>query len=181
MIVFLAELGDKTLYTLVVLSTRNHALPVMFGGWAAFLVQGLIAIGLGSLMRLLPLTVVHWATAGIFLACGIWLLLKREEAEEEEAEQLVQQRSKWRQFGLAFVMVLIAEFGDATQIGSAALVAHFGTPWRVFIGATAGLWLGTVLAVVIGKVLGSRIPSGVLRRAAGVVFVVIAVLTALRA
>jgi putative Ca2+/H+ antiporter (TMEM165/GDT1 family) len=172
--VFFAELGDKTLYTVLVLATRGRWLAVLLGGWAAFVVQGGIAVGLGSLLARLPAAGIRWATAIVFLACGLWLLIKKEDEEEEEIEQ---KPTFLRETVGAFVLVFIAEFGDATQIGSAAMVARFKQPFLVFAGATLGLWLGTVLAVVVGRLIGKRLPARLLRRAAGVLFCVFAVLS----
>ena len=51
-------------------------------------------------------------------------------------------------------MVFAAEWGDLTQLATAALVAHTGQPIPVAIGAVAALWAVTVLAVVAGSHLG---------------------------
>jgi putative Ca2+/H+ antiporter (TMEM165/GDT1 family) len=77
-----------------------------------------------------------------------------------------------------FGLVFAAEWGDATQIGSAALVARFRAPVQVFVGATLGLWLGTALAVTLGAWLGSRLPTRILRKAAGVVLCAFAIVAA---
>jgi putative Ca2+/H+ antiporter (TMEM165/GDT1 family) len=176
--VFFAELGDKTLYTVVVLATRARWLPVLLGGWAAFVVQGLIAVGLGDLLAHLPKSYVRWGTAAAFFGCGLWLLLKKEEDEGDDEAKA--EPTFWRQLGTSFVLVFAAEFGDATQIGSAALVARFRAPVQVFIGATLGLWAGTVLAVIVGRLIGKRLPAHILRKTAGVLFVAFAVLTVWR-
>jgi putative Ca2+/H+ antiporter (TMEM165/GDT1 family) len=76
--------------------------------------------------------------------------------------------------------VFAAEWGDATQIGSAALVAHLKAPLQVFLGATLGLWAGAALAVTIGRALGSRIPQKLLRSCAGVLFCIFGVIAAVR-
>lgn len=178
--VFFAELGDKTLYTLVVLAARNRALPVMLGGWAAFVVQGLIAVFLGSVLGGLPPSVVHWGTAGVFLGCGLWLLIKQGDGDVDRAPDGAVQASGWRQFLTAFVMVFLAEWGDATQIASAALVARWHAPLQVFLGATLGLWTGTVLAVGVGRLIGDKIPSHVMRRTAGTLFCIFGVLAFFR-
>jgi putative Ca2+/H+ antiporter (TMEM165/GDT1 family) len=178
--VFFAELGDKTLYTVLVLATRFRTLPVLLGGWAAFIVQGFIAVLLGSLLGRLPSTVVHVGTGIVFLACGAWLLFKREEEEVDAEESASARATSMRQFVMAFVLVFLAEWGDATQIASAALVARLHAPVQVFIGATLGLWAGTVLAVVLGRVIGGRISTTVMRRIAGTLFCGFGVLALVR-
>src|SRR5262244_3623336 len=83
--------------------------------------------------------------------------------------------------GRSFGLVFAAEWGDATQIGSAALVARFRAPLSVFIGATLGLWAGAAIAALVGRAVGRRLPTRLLRRAAGLLFCVFAILTLLRA
>jgi Ca2+/H+ antiporter, TMEM165/GDT1 family len=177
-LVFLAELGDKTLYTVLLLSARNRAMPVLIGACAAFVVQGLIAVGLGSLLALLPAKWIQWLTGAIFLFFGLLLLLKDEPHSEQETNKT---RHARRVTLTTFGLVFAAEWGDATQIGSAALVARFRAPLQVFVGATLGLWLGTLLAVLVGRWVGSRLPTRALRKAAGIVFCAFAIAAALKA
>lgn len=175
-LIFVAELGDKTLYTILLLAARHRPLPIVVGSFAAFVVQGAIALVLGSLLNLLPLPVVRWVTAAVFAFFGMRLLLVREESANREPIQ----PSKRRLAITAFAMVTAAEWGDASQIGTAALVAHLHAPLQVVVGATAGLWLGTLLAVAVGRLLGPRIPSHWLRAGAGVLFCAFAVFSVVR-
>jgi putative Ca2+/H+ antiporter (TMEM165/GDT1 family) len=176
-LVFLAELGDKTLYTVLLLSARSRALPVLIGACAAFVVQGMIAVGLGSLLALLPAKWIHWLTAAIFLFFGLLLLFKEESPHVQRTSKA---SNAGRMMLTTFGLVFAAEWGDATQIGSAALVARFRAPVQVFVGATLGLWLGTALAVMVGGWLGSRLPTRMLRKAAGVVFCAFAIVVAIK-
>ena len=171
-LIFIAELGDKTLYTILLLAARHRAVPVIIGSFAAFLVQGAIALLLGSVVALLPPAIIRWFTVIVFAFFGIKLLITREEhvsAEPPSNRKLVL---------TAFSMVTAAEWGDASQIGTAALVAHLHRPIPVVLGATAGLWAGTLLAVAAGRVIGTRIPAQWMRRAAGIFFCAFAIVSA---
>jgi putative Ca2+/H+ antiporter (TMEM165/GDT1 family) len=174
-LIFLAELGDKTLYTVLILASRYRPMPVLLGAMGAFVVQGVIAVGFGSLVARLPSLWVRWLTAAVFLFFGLLLLLKKEAPSTNDAQ--TEDRSSLSVLARSFGLVFAAEWGDATQIGSAALVARFQAPLPVFIGATLGLWTGAVLAVLVGRAVGSRLPTGILRRAAGLLFCAFAMLT----
>lgn len=102
---------------------------------------------------MLPAAWVVWITAGVFLFFGIKLLVTNEETSKTESTP-----SKHRVAITTFFMVTAAEWGDASQIGTAALVAHLHAPVQVVIGATLGLWAGSALAVGVGRVIGTRIP-----------------------
>lgn len=176
-LIFLAELPDKTLYAILLLATRRRALPVLAGACAAFLVHGFIALGLGILAGRLPARAVGLASAAIFLGFGLALLLRRggEEAARPPAPPS-------RALVEAFALVFAAEWGDATQIGTAALVARMPQrPWLVFWGATLALWSGAVLAVALGRTAGRRLPRPLLRKAAGAVFCVFGLAAGVRA
>ncbi len=172
-LIFLAELPDKTAYTVLYLASRRRALPVLFGAWAAFVVQSLMAVALGFLVARLPAQVVRWTAAAILLLFGLLLLVR------DEPEETIQPREGRRALVEAFALVFLAEIGDATQLGTVALVARFHAPWSVFTGATLALWSVAVIAVAVGNALGSRLPRRKLRKVAGVIFCLFAIASAL--
>jgi putative Ca2+/H+ antiporter (TMEM165/GDT1 family) len=168
-LIFVAELPDKTAYTVLLLATRKKPLPVLIGSWLAFFAQNLVALALGSLLARMSPRIVRWVAAAVFLVFGLLLLLRKERAESEDAAQ-----SQHRALVQSFLLVFAAEIGDATQIGTAALVARLGERWSVFIGSTLALWAVAALAVTIGNRVGTRLPKRALRKAAGVVFIAFA-------
>ena len=178
-LIFIAELGDKTLFTVLLLSTRQRPVPVFLGACAAFVVHTSIAVGFGQLLAFVPHDVVHWGAAALFAFFGVTLLVLPPEADEKAAE------ASGRPFATAFAFIFLAEWGDMTQILTATLVARDATALGrlaasavVFAGATLGLWLGTLLAVIVGHTVGKRLPARALRIAAGLCFLAFAALTA---
>lgn len=176
-LIFLAELPDKTLYLVLLQATRHRPVPVLLGAWAAFAVQTCVALVLGSLLRHLPHQIVHWAIAAAFLVFGLLLLFGREA---EDGSGNGPPSTPGRSFVTTFWLVFAAEFGDATQIGTAALVARFPEHGLVFAGALLALWAASALAVFLGSTLGSRLPKRAIRRVAGAIFCAFAVYAALR-
>ncbi len=173
-LIFIAELGDKTLLATLLLATRYSAAPVLLGAWAGFAVQTGIALVGGERFALLPAAVVRWGTVALFAAFGVTALRGAEEDEEEE------EHAGRGPFAITFLTVFIAEWGDATQIGTMALVARFRAPVQVGLGAMLGLWAGAAVAVFAGKQLGDRISPRTLRRIGGALFLVFAVATAIQ-
>ena len=176
-LIFLAELPDKTAYTVLLLAARNRPLPVLLGSWAAFLLQSLVALALGSLLARLHPQVVQWVAAAVCLIFGLILLLREEPPEQDRPPPGTRRKA----FGTAFVLVFLAEMGDATQLGTAALVARLHSRWSVFIGATLALWSVSALAVTVGSKVGARLPKRALRKIAGAVFVLFAIVSVLLA
>ena len=173
LLILLAELPDKTLYTVLLLATRNRPWPVLFGAWAAFLAHGFIAVGFANILGALPTWLLTFGTAGLFIIFGLRLLFQRNEIGES-ADPLAADRVLTTSFWLVFA----AEWGDATQIGTAALVARFPEHrWQVLSGATLGLWVGALLAVAIGRAAGHWLPEVAMRRVAGAVFCAFAIFT----
>ncbi len=170
-VIFLAELPDKTAVAALVLATRHRALPVLLGAGLALTVQSAVAVAAGGLFALLPRTAVHVAAGLTFLASAFFMWRQKEDAEEEVraasgpvgASFL---RSAWLSFGVVFV----AEWGDLTQIATAALAAQTRAPLTVFAGATLALWLVTSIAVVLGHRAARYLNPRTTQRVAAVLF-----------
>jgi Ca2+/H+ antiporter, TMEM165/GDT1 family len=73
------------------------------------------------------------------------------------------------------MVVFVAEWGDLTQLATAALQARYREPVVVFISATLALWAVSAIAVGLGNRLGAMIPERPLQFAAAAVMVVVAV------
>lgn len=155
-VVFLAELPDKTALAGLVLGTRYRASYVFAGVAAAFLLHVVLAVAAGSVLTLLPQQIVHAVTGVLFLGGAAMLLLKKDE-EDEEIKKPADQ-SFWKVAGTGFMLILVAEFGDLTQIMTANLAARYDDPVSVGLGAVLGLWAVAGLGIVGGKALMKRVP-----------------------
>ncbi len=155
-VVFFAELPDKTALAGLVLGTRYRASYVFAGVAAAFLLHVVLAVAAGSVLTLLPQQLVHALTGVLFLGGAAMLLLKKDEEEEEIRKPADQ--SFWKVAGTGFMLILVAEFGDLTQIMTANLAARYDDPVSVGLGAVLGLWAVAGLGIVGGKALMKRVP-----------------------
>ncbi|MEV5044305.1 TMEM165/GDT1 family protein [Streptomyces griseoincarnatus] len=163
-VVFLAELPDKTALAGLVLGTRYRASYVFAGVAAAFAVHVALAVAAGSVLTLLPQQLVHALTGVLFLAGAAMLLLKKDEGEEEIRKP--EDQSFWKVAGAGFMLILVAEFGDLTQVMTANLAARYDDPLSVGLGAVLALWAVAGLGIVGGKALMKRVPLKLITRIA---------------
>lgn len=173
-IIFLAELPDKTALASLVLGTRYRASYVFTGIAAAFAVQVGLAIAAGSLLALLPHRWVEAVVGLMFLGGALVLLLQKHQDEDEGGVKEPSSTGFWRVAGTGFVMVLIAEFGDLTQITTANLAAKYADPLSVFLGSWLALCAVAGIAIVGGQKLMKHVPLRVITRVAAAVMIVMA-------
>lgn len=79
----------------------------------------------------------------------------------------------WQVFWVTFGTVFLAEMGDKTQLAALTMTADTGQAVSVFTGASAALILATLLGVVFGSILTQWIPPALLKKLAGVAFILI--------
>ncbi|MET7487333.1 TMEM165/GDT1 family protein [Streptomyces sp. NPDC005538] len=170
-VVFLAELPDKTALAGLVLGTRYRASYVFAGVAAAFLLHVVLAVAAGSVLTLLPQQLVAAVTGVLFLG-GAAVLLFRKGDDEEEVRKPKDQ-SFWKVSGAGFMLILIAEFGDLTQIMTANLAARYDDPFSVGLGAVLALWAVAGLGIVGGKALMKRVPLKLITQVAAVLMLVL--------
>jgi putative Ca2+/H+ antiporter (TMEM165/GDT1 family) len=137
-------------------------------------VQCTIAVVFGSVLTVLPETLVSLVVATMF-GVGAFLLLREGFSTESTSEEDAFRsgpgpvsffRSALTSFGVLFA----AEWGDASQLATAGLVAHYGHPFAVGAGAFLALIAVAGAAVIIGQKLRSRIRPKLIQRVAGCVF-----------
>ncbi|MCH8613047.1 TMEM165/GDT1 family protein [Arsenicicoccus dermatophilus] len=183
-LIFVGELPDKSALASLVLGTRYPWFWAFSGVAAAFATHVVIAVAAGSVMTLLPQTLLKLLVAGLFLLGAV--LIWREGAEDEAAELAEEEAvvgATDAKAGFAKVasmgygIIFLAEWGDLTQIMTANLAAKYHSPVSVGIGAVLGLGSVALLAILGGQALLTVIPMRAITRIAAVVMVALSALT----
>jgi Ca2+/H+ antiporter, TMEM165/GDT1 family len=181
-VIFPAELPDKSMFASLVLGSRYRALPVFCGVAAAFAVHVVIAVTIGGVFALLPQRLVLVVVAALFAGGSVLLLLgKEDEAEPADVPRATADQRPVRVALASFGVVFLGEWGDITQITTANLAARYHDPLSVGVGALLALWSVAALALTVGRGLVQRIPARLVRRFTAVVLAVLAIVTLVEA
>jgi len=165
----LAEMGDKTQLSILLLAsrTRDYA-QLLIGVMLAFLLADGFAILVGSwATNVIPASLVQIVSGLVFLLFGI--LIFREGGEGEEEPASLSSRSA---FISGFSMIFLSEWGDKTQIASALFATEYN-PQMVLIGVMAALFILSAMAVFLGRSISERFDRRLMARVAGALFVLI--------
>jgi Ca2+/H+ antiporter, TMEM165/GDT1 family len=173
-LIFIAELGDKTQFMTMAFAARHKALIVLAAVSIASLLVSLLSVGLGeTLGRLLP---VFWVSlvAGIaFILFGILELRSEDESDvnltDEEKDQKGRRVNPLITISTSF---FIAELGDKTMLATVAIATRYHQFLEVWLGASLGLILSNVLAIVAGKALGKKLSARTLKIAVAAVYII---------
>ncbi|HEX7445500.1 MAG TPA: TMEM165/GDT1 family protein [Methanothrix sp.] len=166
----LAEMGDKTQLSVLLLSSRTREYAQLLAGvMLAFLLVDGFAILVGSwVTNVIPLHLVKLISGAVFILFGIMTLRGNQEEEEEGS------LSPRNAFVSGFSMIFLSEWGDKTQIASALFATEYD-PYLVFVGVMTALLILSITAIYLGKFLASRIDRRLITKAAGVVFLLIGI------
>lgn len=172
-----AEVGDKSQLVCMTLAARHRPWPVLMGAILAFSLLNLLAVVFGAAVAAwLPTWLVGLAIALLFGIFGIHAL---GYGDGDEDETIPLEKSGHGIFFTTLAMILVAEFGDKTQIAVAGLSTTVA-PSAVWLGASLALTMTSALGVVAGRTLLQRLPVYWLHRFSGLIFLGLAVLALVR-
>jgi Ca2+/H+ antiporter, TMEM165/GDT1 family len=180
-LVFAAELPDKTALASLILGSRYRPIYVYAGVAAAFAVHVVLAVAAGSLIALLPHRVLEIIVAVLFAAGAVFLIRGRPDADELAEAQKQTPPTFWRVASTSFGVILVAEFGDLTQIVIVNLAAKYHDPLSVGVGGLLALWAVAGLAIAGGRGLLRLIPARVITLIGAAVMIVLAVISVISA
>lgn len=167
LMIFLAELGDKT--QLLVLSCATQFSPriVLLGIACSSMVLFGTAVLLGAFIgNLIPAGVLHWIIPLTFIGCGVWFILGKTNSATAEKRQSF---SSFLTISCAF---MLAEMGDKTQLAAFSLASEQGqSSLFIWIGAVLGMIAADASALYVGCVLGKKLPQKLIKNCAGILFI----------
>ncbi len=169
-IVFLSEIGDKTMFTTLCMSAESGRPALILAiSMAALTTASIVASALGFLLSSSLSSLWISAIAGAsFLLIGVTQILKLDSVETtcDHVTGILG----------VYVTILSSELGDKSQLVILALSATFSSPVPVVLGAMLGFLLVNSVGSFVGFQMSERIPLRTIRLVAGVTFVVIGVL-----
>ncbi len=173
---FIAEMGDKTQLMLIALTSKYKLRDIIMGTAAAILVlNGLAVLAGGLVSEFIPTWLIKTIAALAFLYFAASTIAGDDDDEEEEGG-----KSKIQFAPLAvFCTFFIAELGDKTQLTAITFGANegMGAAFVVWIGCSLGLFAADILGMLVGYLLKSKTPDGLLNTLAFVIFSVFGVYT----
>jgi Ca2+/H+ antiporter, TMEM165/GDT1 family len=173
-IIFLAELGDKTQLTAMALAVKFPWKKTFIGIAAAFALLNVGAVVLGKILfAFFPLFWIKLVSAALFLFFGIATL--RGNGRDGEDESRDKDHAARGAIVTSFLMILMAELGDKTQLVTASLAAQHDAPLAVFAGSTLALWSVSLLGIFAGRQLSRIVPLSYIHRVAGSLFIIFGV------
>lgn len=171
--IFAAEFGDKTMLAVLLLGSKTrHPLMLVLGAMFAFLIVDGSAVLFGAWSgKAFPMLWIKLLSAGLFLFLGVKMLLEKSDDDEAEAKH-----HDKHPLLAGFLVIFFAEWGDKTQIASALFGARY-QPGLVLAGAMTALFLISAAAAFLGQWIGHRLQPGLIQKAAGGIFILMAGLT----
>lgn len=168
LLIFIAEMGDKTQLMAMACTARFKASQVILGISAATILNNAIAVIAGGLISgMFPMDIIRTVSYALFICFGIWTVCATEESDARSSKKTL-----INPFFTVAVMFFLSEFGDKTQIAAMTLAMN-RPPVYVLIGASAGMICANIIGISIGVILGKKIPSHIIRLAAAGLFLAI--------
>ena len=165
--VLVAEMGDKTQLVALAFATRFKATTVIAGVFIATLVVHLLSVVLGEAVALaLPLFWIQILAGLSFIGFGIWTL-RGDEYDDEAAKA-----SRFGPFLTVAIAFFLAELGDKTMLVTITVASEQKDFVPVWLGSTIGMVIADGLAIVIGLVMGKKLPEKAIRYGSTAIFLV---------
>ncbi|OFS14800.1 MULTISPECIES: TMEM165/GDT1 family protein [Kytococcus] len=168
-VIFIAELGDKSQLMAMTFAARYKARDVLIGITVATAIVHLASVGIGYFIGDAFANYRHWiaVAAGVaFLGFALWTLRGDELTDEEADKARHATGAAILAVGTAF---FLAELGDKTMLATITLATREG--WLgTWIGSTLGMVAADALAIVVGAVLGRKLPEKVITYGAAALF-----------
>jgi Ca2+/H+ antiporter, TMEM165/GDT1 family len=173
-----AEMGDKSQLVALAYATR-YSWKVALGGVAvATLLVHLGSVLVGeALGAALPTLWIRLAAGLAFIGFGLWTL-RGDSYDDSEADR---KRPRFGPFLTVATTFFLSELGDKTMLATVTLAVQLSALVSVWLGSTVGMVAADAVAIVVGRVMGRRLPERAIKLGAAAIFLVFGAVTIVEA
>ena len=172
---FIAEMGDKTQLMLVAMTSRFKLKDILLGTGVAILVlNGLAVLAGGLVSTVVPTWLIRLIAGAAFLFFAATTL----KGDDDEEENVKDRKIKFAPLSV-FCTFFVAELGDKTQLTAITFGANEGLSAAVvvWLACSLGLFAADVIGLLVGYLLKSKAPEGILNTVAFFIFSIFGILT----
>ncbi len=165
-LIFIAEMGDKTQILAMAFATKYPVKKVLVGIFIGSLLNHGMAVIFGSYMStIIPIEFIQIIAGVAFVIFAFWSL-KVDYGEEEEE----QKQNKYGAIVTVAIAFFIGELGDKTQLTAITLATEATFPVFILAGTVLGMIATGGLGIYVGQKIGDRIPDIVMKLIASGIF-----------
>lgn len=168
LLIFLAEMGDKTQILAMAFAIQYPVKKVLLGIFFGVLLNHGLAVAMGSLLStMIPLDIIQMTAGFAFIGFALWTL-KPEGEDDKESEND-------KPYGPVITVAtafFIGELGDKTQLTAITLSVDALYPILILAGTLSGMIVTSGMGIFVGKKLGDRIPEFTIKLMAAGVFLI---------
>ncbi len=168
-----AEMGDKTQVLAMMFATRYKKRDVLIGVTIGSFLNHGIAVVIGFMLgNVIDLNIMQTIAGIAFIGFACWTLLAQEEGEEEG------QKSAYKKGAVITVAsaFFIGELGDKTQLMATTLAMESSFPIILLLGTVTGMVITSYIGIIVGGMLGNKIPEAGIKLASASLFLIFGVL-----
>ncbi|PSO55109.1 MAG: hypothetical protein BRC40_01370 [Cyanobacteria bacterium QH_8_48_120] len=188
LLVTVSELGDKTFFVAVILSSCYSRRLIMMGVIAGLILMTVLSVLLGQFASFIPKIYLKYLEVALFIGFGFKLLYdasqmspQSDSSEAKEAtaavnkatSKLPENKAGLAIISSAFFMTFFAEWGDRTQVATIALAAS-NNLLGVTFGAILAHAICTAIAVIGGSLIAKQISERMITAIGGLLFFIFA-------
>ncbi|MEP6945550.1 MAG: TMEM165/GDT1 family protein [Acidobacteriota bacterium] len=171
--VLIAEMGDKTQLVALAFATRYKATVVLAGVFLATLVIHLFSVALGEAAGFaLPEFWIKILAGLAFIGFGLWTLRGDEFDDEDKLNA-----GRFGPFLTVAIAFFLAELGDKTMLATITIASQQQSFVAVWLGSTVGMVVADGIAIIVGKVMGKKLPKKMVKYGAASVFIISGLVT----
>jgi putative Ca2+/H+ antiporter (TMEM165/GDT1 family) len=164
--VFAAEMGDKTQLVALAFATRFKTSIVLTGVFGATILVHLFSVFIGEAASfVIPIFWIKIIAGVAFILFGLWTL-RGDKLEDEEKLT----KSRFGPLLTVAITFFIAELGDKTMLMTITIASEQQQFVAVWLGSTVGMVIADGIAIVVGKLLGKKLPENFLKYGTATIF-----------
>lgn len=165
LLVFAAEMGDKSQIIAMTFATQYKKKDVLIGISIAAILNHGLAIILGRyLSKIIPLNLIQIIAGFVFILFGIMSL------KDDELDDLNTSNSFGPISTVAFAF-FISELGDKTQLTAMTLASQAINPLFILIGTSSAMVTTSALGILVGSKIGDKIPDVLIKMISSIIFI----------
>jgi len=173
LLVVLAEMGDKTQLLAMAFAAKYKPGNVLAGVFIATVLNHSLAVAAGRLLsEVVPLDIISVIAALSFIVFGLWTV--RGDSLHGEGGG----RTRYGPVATVAIAFFLAECGDKTQLATISLAIEYKNAAAgilgavaVLVGTTLGMLAADTIGIMLGVVLGRKLPERAIKWFSAVIFV----------